>query len=41
MKKLSKKDLDHIFSGNVHLEHTLKRLKHFKQFLASGNETRN
>ena len=33
MKNLSKKEIEHIFSGNVHLEHTLKRLKHYKQFL--------
>lgn len=38
MKKLNRKDLDHLFSGNVHLEHTLKRLKHFKKFLSTGNE---
>lgn len=39
MKKLSKKEIDHIFSGNVHLEHTLKRLKHFKKYLSSGVES--
>ena len=33
MKNLSKKEIEHIFSGDVHLEHTLKRLKYFKQYL--------
>jgi adenylosuccinate lyase len=35
MKKLSEKEIDQIFSGKVHLDHTLKRLKYFKNYLRS------